>query len=136
MSAKRTAFVAGALANRPWNGGGADVRMTWVKALARFGFEAWFVERIARATVDERPDGVRFFRRVARRNRLERRSALLDERGAILAGAPRRALEAAAGRAELLVDLGGHLAEAELFERFRYRAYVDLDPGYSQIWSE
>lgn len=136
MSAKRIAFVAGALANRPWNGGGAEVRATWVKALARLGFEVWFVERIARATLDARPDGVRFFRRVARRHGFERRSVLLDERGAILTGAGRAALEAAADRAELLVDLGGHLAGADLFERFRFRAYVDLDPGYTQIWGE
>src|ERR1700692_761448 len=39
--------VAGALANKPWNGGEAWVRMTWVRGLQRLGCRVGFVEQIA-----------------------------------------------------------------------------------------
>ena len=37
-------------------------------------------------------------------------------------------------QAELLVNLGGHLRNRDLLRRPRVRAFVDLDPGYTQIW--
>jgi hypothetical protein len=36
--------------------------------------------------------------------------------------------------AALLVNLSGHLRDVELLRRPRVRAFVDLDPGYTQIW--
>ena len=41
---------------------------------------------------------------------------------------------ARAGEAELLVNLGGHLRWRPLLRRARRRAFVDLDPGFTQIW--
>ena len=38
--------VAGALANKPLNGGEAWVRMSWVRGLQRLGCEVWFLEEI------------------------------------------------------------------------------------------
>src|SRR4051794_25917706 len=47
-------IVAGALANKPGNGGEAWVRLTWALGFARLGFDTWFVEQIDRAhCVDE-----------------------------------------------------------------------------------
>src|SRR5262245_58086286 len=40
-------LVAGALANKPRNGGGAWERMSWVIGLQRLGFDVYFVEQIA-----------------------------------------------------------------------------------------
>ena len=36
--------------------------------------------------------------------------------------------------AELLVNLSGHLRLTPLLRRVKRRAYVDLDPGYTQAW--
>jgi hypothetical protein len=36
--------------------------------------------------------------------------------------------------ADLLVNLSGHLRDADLLRRPRVSAFVDLDPGYTQIW--
>lgn len=137
------AVVSGALANRPRNGGGASVRMTWVAALRRLGFDVWFVEQLARdAATDargrpvapERSVQVAFFRQVTRRFGLADRSALLDENGNRLAGATLPELLQVATEAALLVNLSGHLRLPALLERFRRKAYVDLDPGFTQFW--
>ena len=38
------AIVAGALANKPYNGGAAWTRLSWVQGLQQLGFDVWFVE--------------------------------------------------------------------------------------------
>lgn len=131
-----TVVVAGALANRPGNGGGAAVRTTWISGLRRLGFDVWLVERIERARLGpdaESSDPARYFRRVTEEAGLTGRCALLDEGGEPIVGADAETLEDVAAEAALLVDLGGHL-DLPLRERFARKAYVDLDPGYTQLW--
>lgn len=143
MSGRTPIVVSGALANRPGNGGGASVRMTWVEGLRRLGFDVWFVEQIARETLqgtaggsvaDERPAPVRFFEAVTGRFGLAGRCGLLDETGGRVAGVGLPALEGVAAEAAMLVNLGGHLTLPSLLRRFRRKAYVDLDPGFTQFW--
>ena len=51
----KTLVVAGALANRPYNAGGAWVRMSWLLGLKKLGFEVYFIEQISPQTcVDAR----------------------------------------------------------------------------------
>lgn len=130
------AVVAGALANRPRNGGGASVRTTWISALRRLGFDVWFIERIDGSLLAPDPEDsapVRYFRQVTEGAGLAGRCALLDDRGDPIVGPDRETLEELAAAAALLVDLGGHLS-LPLRARFARKAYVDLDPGYTQIW--
>lgn len=49
-------------------------------------------------------------------------------------GVERRELLERLDAAALLVNLSGHLRNRELLRRPRVRAFVDLDPGYTQIW--
>ena len=140
--------VSGALANRPRNSGGASVRMTWVVGLRRLGFDVWFVEQIDSRLLRgdnsggntlgpgeaDRSPHVEFFRETTARFGLTGRSALLDEHGQVLEGVSIAELRSAAAAAELLVNLGGHL-RLPLRESFRRKAYVDLDPGYTQFWN-
>jgi hypothetical protein len=55
---------------------------------------------------------------------------LLDEVEACDRGELRERLDAA----DLLVNLSGHLRDGDLLQRPRVRVFVDLDPGYTQIW--
>ena len=43
----RTAFVAGALANKCGNGGEAWVRLSWIRGLERLGWHVVFVEQVS-----------------------------------------------------------------------------------------
>jgi hypothetical protein len=152
------AVVAGALANRPGNGGGAAVRLDWLRGLRRLGLDVWFVEQIDRAGLEAAgangsgqaappaesaaangsrqtapPAAVEFFDDVVRRHGFAGRAALLDLDGEHVAGiAPSEIADAADGA--LLVNLSGHLTLPTLLGRFARRVYVDLDPGYTQIW--
>jgi hypothetical protein len=124
------AIVAGALANKPRNGGEAWVRLSWVLGLQRLGFDVHFVERLP--TRD--PFGRQYFEEVVGAFGLERRAALLDGEGEALFGMGEAELAAIAGEAEILFNVSGHLDDGPILAAARRRVYVDLDPGFTQIW--
>lgn len=123
--------VAGALAAKPGNGGEAWVRLSWVLGLQQLGLDVTFVEELAS------PDdaAVRWFRQVVRDAGIEARAALVDETGRVCTGPEGDPLHDLARDADLLVNVSGNLRSAALRRRFRRAAYVDLDPGYTQIWA-
>lgn len=137
------AIVAGALANKPGNGGEAWVRLSWLLGLRQLGVETWFFEQIEPAachdelgspTPPERSANLAWFKRVTRRFDLAEHSALLLGEGRVLTGPPLDALEDVAARADLLINISGNLVLDSLLSRPRVRAYLDLDPGYTQLW--
>ena len=123
-----TVVVAGALANKPGNGGEAWVRLTWVRGLADLGIDVHLVE-----SADVAPDGpeAAWFDAVTAQHGLTGRATLLDARGRRLRGPD---LEPVADDGAALLDLSGSLADPALLARFGRRAYVDLDPGWTQLW--
>jgi hypothetical protein len=119
--------VAGALAAKPGNGGEAWVRLSWVLGLRRLGFDAWLVEEVEpRAAAGGRA----FFERSVERFGLTESALLVASDDA----EARARLQGLAEEAVALVNVSGNLRDPALLERFRRRAYVDLDPGFTQIW--
>ncbi len=137
------AIVSGALANKPFNGGEAWVRLAWALGLRRLGFETYFVEEIASAgCVDESGAAAKFsdsvnrayFESVVRDFGLGGRAALLCDGGRQAAGPGLDELAGIAAEADVLFNISGHLKSAELLAGPRTRVYVDLDPGFTQAW--
>ena len=126
-----TALVAGAIANKPGNGGEAWVRLSWARGLQRLGFRVVFVEEIERGRCTDA--ALEYFRAVARDHGLD--AALLAGTD-VIAGPSREELLDTLDGAELLVNLSGNLRDPELRERCLHRVYVDLDPGYTQVWHD
>jgi hypothetical protein len=126
----RSIAVAGVLAGKPGNGGEAWVRLSWVLGLRRLGFDAWLVEQLdGRAG----PAQTRWFERVASAYGLSERAVLVAG-GELLGPLSRPELERLADESELLVNISGNLRDEALLERFPKRVYVDLDPGFTQLW--
>jgi hypothetical protein len=59
--------------------------------------------------------------------------ALLDGHGGAIVGLSYGVVVDLARSADLLVNLSGHLTQP-LLGLFRRKAYVDLDPGFTQLW--
>lgn len=118
--------VAGALAAKPGNGGEAWVRLAWVLGLRRLGLDAWLLEEVERDTAGGRA----FFERSVAAAGLDSRALLL------VAGEAEGRRQAAelADEAVALVNISGNLRDPDLLQRFARVAYVDLDPGFTQIW--
>jgi hypothetical protein len=135
--------VSGAVANKPLNGGAAWTRLSWALGLERLGFDVWFIEQIAsKVCCDDfgRPApfhesvNVRYFDEVMAFAGLTNRAALLCD-GDEVHGVAAPELLQAAEAADLLVNISGHLRLGELLRRFDRRAFIDLDPGFTQVWA-
>ena len=124
--------VAGALANKPGYGGEAWVRLDWVRGLTALGADVRFVEELAPGA--DRVRGAAFFADVCARFALTDRCSLFTPDGAWVAGLPPEAVADFASGADLLVNISGNLAWAPVFQGPRRRAYIDLDPGFTQFW--
>jgi hypothetical protein len=127
---KPVIFVSGALANKPGNAGGAWERLSWVVGLRRLAFNAIFVEQLSDASAKQ----IDWFRSVVEFFGLAEQAALVSTAGETIVGIESAKLLDLAYSADLLINLSGHLTLKPLLERLRRRAYVDVDPGFTQVW--
>jgi hypothetical protein len=138
-----TVIVAGAVANKHRHGGSIWVRMSWAEALREAGFDVVFVEQIdADGCVDaagapaplEASANLAVFEHTMKAFGFGGSAALICPAGPDVHGMELEVLLGRADDAALLVNLGGHLRWPPLLRRLRRRAFVDLDPGFTQIW--
>lgn len=125
------AMVAGAVANKPGNAGAAWTRMSWVQGLRDLGFEVHFVEQLAPGLDRE---AELWFGKVVRAFGLDRDATLLRADGTTAHGLLPTELEEIAAECRLLLNISGHLALEKVRDRAEHRVFVDLDPGYTQVW--
>jgi hypothetical protein len=124
-----TVLVAGALANKAGNGGAAWTRLSWALGLATVGCRVVFVEQLAPGVGD---DAITFFRDVTAEHGLD--ATLLRADGTSAVGRPADELRAAAADAAMLLNISGHLTDPALTMLPATRVFVDLDPGWTQLW--
>lgn len=136
-------IVAGALANKPSNGGNAWTRLNWLLGFRRSGFDPYFIEEINSSTcvgasnqpaVPEDSVNAAYFRAVMKQFGFEKRASLLSDNGTTVIGIGLDQLEKLAGRADMLLNISGHLQRAALKLAPRCKIYLDDDPGYTQCW--
>jgi hypothetical protein len=127
-----TVVISGAVANKHRHGGSAWVRLSWAEALRCLGFDVLFVEQLDRSI----PSGLgaAAFRDAMAAVGLTELSSLLGADGRSLAGLSREELLDRAAACELLVNISGHLRDPVLRGLARRSAFIDLDPGYTQVW--
>ena len=137
--------VSGALANKPFNGGEAWVRLSWLRGLERLGCLVYFVEQIdpetcvdaagAQADFDESVN-LSYFKKVIAGFGLAGRAALVCTDESVSFGAGLADLDHLVQSADVLVNISGHLRMPRLFQRVRRKLYIDIDPGFTQYWHD
>ncbi len=114
-------MVAGALASKARNGGEAWVRLSYVLGIRRLGFDVSFLEQVQQASSVD----VAWFSEITSRYGIA--ATLVDAQAQTIVG---RVPEGA----DVLLNISGNVRSRALLGRFRRRAYVDLDPGFTQVW--
>jgi hypothetical protein len=137
-------LVAGAIAAHPLGGGGNTwAFLQWVLGFRRLGFDTYYIEHIEeqRCIDSERQPvafaesaNARYFAEVMQRFGLDGCAALIEIDGPGHVGLSRHELEELAGGTDLLVNISGRFHLSSISSQVRYRMYVDLDPGFVQIW--
>jgi hypothetical protein len=138
-----TVIVASAIATKCRNGGNACAVLNWVHGLRKLGVRTYYVEQIAsqhctddhgRVVPFERSGNAAYFEHVMADAGMSAASSLICDGGRWTAGLPYRELMDVAEGADLLLNISGHLTLDPLMRRLRRKAYLDLDPGYTQFW--
>jgi hypothetical protein len=137
-------LVSGALANKPLNGGEAWVRLSWLRGLRALGVDVCFVEQIAASACTDADGNPAPFENSINREYFEAVTAafvpdcpraLVCEETAITAGCGFAEIVERARDAALLVNISGHLTTEPIRSGPRRSAYIDVDPGFTQIWA-
>jgi hypothetical protein len=77
---------------------------------------------------------LKWFRFVTRWFGIDTRSSLIFGDNAEFAGMGWTELREVAKSADLLVNLSGHATLPDLVDRVHRKAYIDVDPGFTQFW--
>jgi len=131
MSERLKVLLGGMVAGDPRQGGASWAVLQYVAGLSELGHEVVLVEPVAVETLEPEGDVVRYFRSLPL---LEGRAALLAQSGEETVGLPYTALLEFARGADLLLNISGMLRDERLLEAVPVRAFLDLDPGFNQVW--
>ena len=128
-----TVIVSGMIAATPWQGGAAWAVLQYLLGLRRLGCSVYFMEPVDRPE-EMSSDVPRYCEQVMGRFGFDKRWALIPPKGADPIGMRREQIESAAREAELLLNVAGMLSNADILEHVPVRAYLDLDPVFTQLW--
>jgi hypothetical protein len=118
------------VAGVPGHGGAAWAVLQYVLGLARMGHNVYLIEPVDTISQERR----NYLNAVATAFGLTGRVALLDERRRRSAGLPFDLVTQVLARTDVLLNIAGTLRARELVDLPKLRVYVDLDPGFTQLW--
>jgi hypothetical protein len=123
---------SGMVAGSPHHGGATWAILNYLLGFAALGCDVTFVEPVDDVTCAK---AVAYASATFAAVGLAGHWCLVDGTGAT-AGMDRRQLRRAADQADLLVNVSGMLSDTDVLERIARRVYLDLDPGFVQMWHE
>lgn len=123
-----TILVAGGLFQRAGMGGHAWVFAQYIRGFRSLGFDVVFVD-VVDSPGSWRPDPA-----VVELLGGPGAVAVLGPAGESVFGIDRSALLATARRADLLLNVMGYLRDPDLLAGPRRRVFLDIDPGFGQMW--
>jgi hypothetical protein len=118
------------VAGDPHQGGATWAVLQYVLGLRRLGHEITVVEPVAETT----SGSTRYFADLVRAFHLEGAAALLLRGTRTTVGLQYEALARRARESDVLLNISGLLADEALTETIPIRVYLDLDPGFNQLW--
>lgn len=132
-------LVTGTLAASPRQGGIAWVFLQYLLGLRRLGHEVWYLDQLpphTPAAALEQSENVAWFRQVMAEFGFQEQAALLLSGARQAVGMSYAQVQEAARRTDIVLNISGALRDAELMRAIPVRAYLDLDPAFSQFWHE
>jgi hypothetical protein len=140
-----TIVVGGALAQRPGYGGHAWALLNYLLGFRSLGYEVLFLDRLSaematdasgKPSAAERGRCVRWLVETMDRAGLGGCYSLLLEEGEETIGVSRRSAIERVERSALLLNVMGFVDDREVLEAAPRRVFLDIDPGFGQMWRE
>jgi hypothetical protein len=133
-------IVAGMIAGDPYQGGATWAVLQYVLGLRELGHDVWLIEPVAALKLQPsgtslaRSVNAAYFRSVMRQFDLEAHGALLLAGTTETVGGNYDSLRSAAAKSDCLINISGMLTDPALIDEIPVRVYLDLDPGFNQLW--
>ena len=125
--------------SRPEFAGWMWVPLQYLLGFERLGLESYWVDRIDPINPYKQPHSLDYLMsrlaRTAEEVGFENRYCVRYARGEKSFGLSEARFSKLVESADLLVNLGGYLPPSSDLNQIPRRAFVDVDPGYTQIWS-
>jgi hypothetical protein len=134
--------LAGSLAQKPGRGGHSWVFLQYLLGFRKLGWDVLFLDRLeadmcAHGTgslgIEDTPN-VRYFRDVMSRFGFGGDYALLCDSGARTIGLGRAEVLERVSASAALINVMGFLTERSILAAARRRVFLDIDPGFGQMW--
>src|SRR4051794_10241049 len=133
-------LFSGMIAADPHQGGATWAVLQYVLGLKELGHEVLLVEPMSASSIRSKnasfadSENARYFQNVLSEFSLQDSAALLHVETRETIGLPYNTLEAFTGGADVLFNVSGMLTDKALIGRIPVRVYLDLDPGFNQLW--
>jgi hypothetical protein len=141
----KSIVIAGSLAQKPRQGGHTWVFLQYLLGFRRLGWDVLFLDRLDPGMcVDEagRPSSfedslnLRYFQEVMHGFGLSDAFSLDYNRGEYVVGLPRQRVLERARNSAFLLNVMGFLTDEEVMSCAPRRVFLDIDPGFGQMWRE
>ncbi|MGH9021970.1 MAG: hypothetical protein ACRDV9_02540 [Acidimicrobiia bacterium] len=142
---KPTVVVSGSVAQQPNRGGHTWAFFQYVLGFRRLGWDVVFLDRLEPemcVSAGGHPSKIgdsanlRYFLDVMDRFGLADAFSLWCDRGRSVIGLSREEVLRRTGSSELLLNVMGFLTDDEVLGRARRRVFLDIDPGFGQMWHQ
>lgn len=125
--------------SRPEFAGWMWVPMQYVLGFRKLGLDAYWIDRVPRVDPRKQPHSIDYlmqrFRTAMERFGLQEGYCVRYDDGTRYFGLDREEYRDLVSEAKLLVNLGGHLPPGSRLTSVPRRVYLDVDPGFTQIWA-
>lgn len=137
--------LCGSIAQRPRQGGHTWVFLQYLLGFRRLGWDVLFLDWLDPAMCVDADGGacsvedsqnLRYLQRVMEGFGLQDSWALFYDRGGRSAGLSRRTVLERTREAALLVNVMGFFEDDEILGCASARAFLDIDPGFPQMWQD
>jgi hypothetical protein len=138
-----TIVVAGSLAQRPRQGGHTWVFLQYLLGFRRLGWNVIFLDRLepdmcvdetGRRCAVDRSLNLAYFLDIMERFGLNGAFSLTYNHGERTFGLPRRQVLELVENSALLLNVMGFIDDEEILDRSPLRVFLDIDPGFPQMW--
>jgi len=142
---KGSITLAGSLAQKPLQGGHTWVLLQYLLGFRRLGWKVLFLDELTpEMCIDSRgarcpPEqslNVRVFRSVMERFGFQDDSCLVFNGGEKFFGLSRRKVLKRVGESAFLLNIMGYLGNEEILGKAGRLVFLDIDPGFGQMWAE
>jgi len=125
--------------SRPEFGGWFWVPLNYLLGFRRLGVECFWVDHVGPINPLKQPHSLQYlmarFDRLTRDFELQNNYCVVYNNGELYFGMDEEEYRQLATEADLLVSISGHLPPSSPLVEIPRRAFVDVDPGFTQIWA-